>query len=275
MAKKSGKTRGQKTPSTKRQGAGRRAQAASKGGKRKTAGARTPKGKAAKKKAANPPRAGKVKRRSGGASARKAAPAAKRKSTARRPPVKRAAAKRSAARRTGGKGREETLAQTPESGRSRRGPTNPMPTRRSTGTPSGAGTSRSPRLDRERKKLRELDETVPSPPSSLALDTQGPSAARSGRKHLQDAKEDHTETSPVMTGGDVDADWEDAYAVGDEAPGGDNPTPDQDRVDDIGKALGVTYDDNEELKAADKIADRDKHRWELDPASSEDYTDRD
>ena len=150
-----------------------------------------------------------------------------------------------------------------------------MPTRRSTGTPSGAGTSRSPRLDRERKKLREIDETVPSPPSSLDLDSRGPSAARSGRKHLQDAKEEHTETSPVMTGGDVDADWEDAYSVGDEAPGGDNPTPDQDRVDDIGKALGVTYDDNEELKAADKIADRDKHRWELDPASSEDYTDRD
>jgi hypothetical protein len=53
-----------------------------------------------------------------------------------------------------------------------------------------------------------------------------------------------------MTGGDVDADWEDAYSVGDEAPGGDNPTPDQDRVDDIGKALGVTYEDNEELKAS-------------------------
>ena len=115
---------------------------------------------------------------------------------------------------------------------------------------------------------------MPSPPSSLDLD-RNPSAARSGRKHLNDVKEEHNETSPVLTGGDVDADWEDAYSVGDEAPGGDNPTPDQDRVDDIGKALGVTYDDNEELKASDKIADRDKHRWELDPASSEDYPYRD
>ena len=53
----------------------------------------------------------------------------------------------------------------------------------------------------------------------------------------------HTETSPALTAGDVDAKWEDAYAVGDEAPGGDNPTPDQDRVDDIGKALGVEYQD--------------------------------
>ncbi len=153
--------------------------------------------------------------------------------------------------------------------------TNPLPTKRSTGTPAGAGTSKSPRLERARRQLREIDETVPSPPSSLDLDSRGPSAARSGHQHLQDAKADHNETSPVMTGGDVDADWEDAYAVGDEAPGGDNPTPDQDRVDDIGKALGVTYDDNEELKASDKITERDKHRWELDPASSEDYPERD
>jgi hypothetical protein len=150
-----------------------------------------------------------------------------------------------------------------------------MPTRRSTGTPAGAGTIRSPRLDRARRTLREIEESVPTPPSSLDFDRRGPSAAKSGREHLQQTREDHTETSPAMTGGDVDADWEDAYSVGDEAPGGDNPTPDQDRVDDIGKALGVEYQDNEELKAADKIAERDKHRWELDPASSEDYTDRD
>jgi hypothetical protein len=122
--------------------------------------------------------------------------------------------------------------------------------------------------------LKEIEEGVPTPPSSLDLD-RGPSAARSGRQKLQDSQQDHNETSPVMTGGDVDADWEDAYSVGDEAPGGDNPTPDQDRVDDIGKALGVVYDDNEELKASDKITERDKHRWELDPASSEDYRDRD
>ena len=74
--------------------------------------------------------------------------------------------------------------------------------------------------------------------------------------------------------GDVDADWESAYSVGDEAPGGDNPTPDQDIVDDIGRALGNEYQDNEPLKGADKIAQRDKHRWELDPGSKEDFDDR-
>jgi Family of unknown function (DUF6335) len=92
---------------------------------------------------------------------------------------------------------------------------------------------------------------------------------------MRETRLEHNETSPVLTAGDVDADWQDAYSVGDEAPGGDNPTPDQDVVDDIGKALGVEYQDNEELKAADKISSRDRHRWELDPASAEDFKDRD
>jgi hypothetical protein len=261
MAKKSGTKKGLRKGSTKRTGAGGRRAKASKGGKRKTARARTTKARPSRKQSAGP-RAGKLKK-----SARKSAPA-------RRKTAARATTRRTSPPKRGGTGREETLAQTPETGRTQRGPTNPMPTRRSTGSPAGAGTTKSPRLERARRQLREIEEGVPTPPSSLDLD-RGPSAARSGRQHLQEARADHNETSPVLTGGDVDADWEDAYSVGDEAPGGDNPTPDQDRVDDIGKALGVTYEDNEELKASDKIADRDKHRWELDPASSEDYTDRD
>jgi hypothetical protein len=120
--------------------------------------------------------------------------------------------------------------------------------------------------------LRE-EELVPTPPSSLDLDRSA-SAVRSGRKELQKHLAEHTETGPAMTGGDVDADWESANSTGDEAPGGDNPTPDQDRVDDIGKSLGVQYQDNEELRSSDKIVKRDKKRWELDPASSEDYRDR-
>jgi hypothetical protein len=178
-------------------------------------------------------------------------------------------------RRKGGTGLERTLAQTPETGRSVKGRTNPMATRRSTGTPAGAGDLRlAPGLDRARKQLRDVEEHVPTPPSSLDLD-RTPSAARSGRRGMREARLDHNEVSPEITAGDVDADWQEAYSVGDEAPGGDNPTPDQDRVDDIGRALGIEYEDSEELKAADKITERDRHRWELDPASAEDYKDRD
>ena len=106
------------------------------------------------------------------------------------------------------------------------------------------------------------------------MDRRG-SAARTGRAEIAEAKADHASLTPSITGGDVDVNVENAYFTGDEAPGGDNQTPDQDIVDDIGRALGVEYQDNEELRASDKVADRDKHRWELDPASSEDYRDRD
>jgi hypothetical protein len=129
-------------------------------------------------------------------------------------------------------------------------------------------------LDRARRTVGDDDDIVsPTPPSSLNLDRSA-SSARSGRQELKERYDNHNETSPALTGGDVDADWESAYSTGDEAPGGDNPTPDQNNVDDIGLALGVEYEDNEELEGADKIEERDKHRWEDDPASSEDFDDR-
>ncbi len=52
------------------------------------------------------------------------------------------------------------------------------------------------------------------------------------------------------------------------------PSPDQNVVEEIGQAMGVTYQDNEELKFGDKERSRDKNRWELDPASSDDYQER-
>jgi uncharacterized protein DUF6335 len=130
--------------------------------------------------------------------------------------------------------------------------------------------ARRPQLDRTR---RTLEETVPTPPSSLDMNRRG-SAVRTGRAEMAESLEDHRTMTPAITGGDVDADVENAYFSGDEAPGGDNPTPDQDIVDDIGRSIGVEYQDNEELRGSDKVADRDKHRWELDPASAEDYKER-
>ena len=147
----------------------------------------------------------------------------------------------------------------------------PTATRSSAGTKSQTSSNaKSPRLDRIRRRLEDI---IPTPPSSLNMDRHG-SAVRTGRAELAENLADHASMTPAITGGDVDADLETAYFSGDEAPGGDNPTPDQDVVEDIGRALGIEYQDNEELRASDKVADRDRHRWELDPASSEDYRER-
>ncbi|MBI1765188.1 MAG: hypothetical protein HYR56_27565 [Acidobacteria bacterium] len=84
---------------------------------------------------------------------------------------------------------------------------------------------------------------------------------------------EHHEYSPELSGGDLDAAWEDAD-VGEESVGGANPTPDQSLVDELGAGAGLMFDDNESLRSLDKVKERDRHRWELDPASSEDYAER-
>ena len=127
-------------------------------------------------------------------------------------------------------------------------------------------------LSRERRQLRD-DETVPGAPSSLNFATKA-SAAESGHQMYHQRAREHTEGGSALTGGDVDSDWNDAYASGEETPGGDMSTPDQDVVEEIGRALGVEYEDAEELKGAEKIESRDRNRWEYDPASAEDYKDR-
>lgn len=80
--------------------------------------------------------------------------------------------------------------------------------------------------------------------------------------------------SPELTAGDVDAAWERAGDVGEEAPGGTVSTPDQDIVEEVGKAVGQTYEDNQPLDDPEKLERRGGRRWEMDPASSEDYGER-
>jgi hypothetical protein len=48
---------------------------------------------------------------------------------------------------------------------------------------------------------------------------------------------------------------------------GDNPTPDQSVVEENARALGVSYEDNEELEFIEKIEKRDRERFELEEGS--------
>lgn len=82
---------------------------------------------------------------------------------------------------------------------------------------------------------------------------------------------DHDHAS--LSGGDPDVSSQ-GIDAGTETPGGSEPTPDQDLVDEIGKAAGVTYQDNEPLNFAEKTTAQDEARWELNPASSEDFQER-
>jgi len=131
-----------------------------------------------------------------------------------------------------------------------------------------ATVTKKPNLDRPRKTVADIHGI----PSSLGMAGMA-SAAHSGGEELRDTLKKNSSASPRLTAGDVDAAWQNAESQGDESPGGDNPTPDQDVVDEIGRALGVEYADDEELQGGAEIADRDAHRWELDPSSKDDFDD--
>ena len=95
-----------------------------------------------------------------------------------------------------------------------------------------------------------------------------------GSQQLADRLRNNSHSNPTLSGGDIDARWEEAESAGDESVGGSTAIPGQNDVDELGKAIGITYANDEELKIGEKQRDRDEHRWELDPASSEDYPSR-
>lgn len=73
------------------------------------------------------------------------------------------------------------------------------------------------------------------------------------------------------SGGDVDVNQYLARVVGEEAVGGTTPTPDQNVVEDLAISAGVQTPDRVPLHTNEMLEERDSHRWELDPESSEDY----
>ncbi len=95
-----------------------------------------------------------------------------------------------------------------------------------------------------------------------------------GGRSMQNRMREYTHTSPEITGGDIDANWQEEDTVGDEAVGGTAPTPDQDVVEELAAAVGLEMDDRAFLRTNDILEERDDRRWELDPKSSEDYQER-
>lgn len=60
----------------------------------------------------------------------------------------------------------------------------------------------------------------------------------------------------LLRGGDPDVDALSNELNGDEMPGASNPGPDQNNVDAIGAAYGLSQQDGEELRSAEEIMER-------------------
>ncbi|MEJ2597998.1 MAG: DUF6335 family protein [Anaerolineales bacterium] len=92
--------------------------------------------------------------------------------------------------------------------------------------------------------------------------------AYSGREEMQAGLEQHHALSPNSSADDVDAQWEDTNRTGEESVGGTVATPDQDIVGELGEAVGIEYQPDEPLDTEEKLRERDRQRWELDPRST-------
>lgn len=119
----------------------------------------------------------------------------------------------------------------------------------------------------KRSRARRSSAPRSARPSEEALQGPPPREAVLMRDDLEIRAEEESAgdraTSPKLSGGDVDADWRRAASVGEEAVGGSVATPDQDRVDELGEALGVPRVPDEEVRTSAEILDaRDRRRWD-------------
>lgn len=87
---------------------------------------------------------------------------------------------------------------------------------------------------------------------------------------LKERLEKHHATSPETSGGDIDAEWEDAQDSGAESVGGHNPTPGQSDAEANAKAMGIEFQDNQPIDMIGKLEKRDENRYELDENSKAD-----
>ena len=114
--------------------------------------------------------------------------------------------------------------------------------------------------------LSNNPDVVPNPEIEEFMEEEIARAPKDAN-HLAQRLRDNTAASPLDAGGDIDASWEDVNDSGEESVSGDNPTPDQSDVEENAHAIGVNFEDNQELDLTDQLERRDRDRFELDPRS--------
>jgi Family of unknown function (DUF6335) len=131
---------------------------------------------------------------------------------------------------------------------------------------------RTNKLEREPESFDDLPQYITESYGTGVKEMPGyKEVGQTQQVYDNELNEELDEASPKLTGGDIDADYTQSYADGDESVGGTVVTPDMDIVDDLGKAVGLEMNDRNFLHTSEILEQRDEHRWELEPKSSEDY----
>jgi hypothetical protein len=114
---------------------------------------------------------------------------------------------------------------------------------------------RSPRAKQSQREPASEEELQGPPPQEATIQRSD------AERQVVSEREQYHATSPKLSGGDPDADWQRADTVGEEAVGGTVATPDQNVVDELGEALGVSQQPADEVRSsAEILEERDSRR---------------
>ena len=139
--------------------------------------------------------------------------------------------------------------------------------KRAAGKPAAAARSAA----RSTAPARTLDEIGPDP---ALLPRHGPPRRRRPAPAAPKCRErsrDHRGHDPDLTAGDVDADARTPISAATRRRAATTRRPTRTSSTRSARRSASNTRTTRSCRASDKIAERDRHRWELDPASSEDY----
>lgn len=125
--------------------------------------------------------------------------------------------------------------------------------------------------DFESKDLGQSEDVMSSNAEVANLSTEELTDRDTGFGRVLHQLRDESAMGLAPTGGDIDVNQYQAKVSGEEAVGGTAPTPDQNVVEDLATAEGISTPDEHPLRTLRMMQARDTRRWEMDPESSEDY----
>jgi hypothetical protein len=111
------------------------------------------------------------------------------------------------------------------------------------------------------RAVRDVAARVEQSPTAVAAE-----ALRTGVLPLMLGGRRTAPAEEIIRVGDPDDDVMGNEYVGEDTPGGSTPTPDQNSVDEIGRAYGLQEEDTGALRSAAEVLERrDRRRVELQP----------
>ncbi len=124
-------------------------------------------------------------------------------------------------------------------------------------------TQPKPVVEPVRARQRPVSDDRPAQSATAVMSE----ALRTGVLSLSPGRRDETPVGgDAIQVGDPDDRFLANEYVGEDTPGGSSPTPDQNGVDDIGRAYGLQEEDSGALRSAyEVLGRRDRHRFELKP----------